>query len=113
MLLQWESDRTFFDRCLKYGLLDDFRGVIYRDNGRLQINIGEVSYFKNDEDFYAYRDEFYETLPEWVLRSKDLTSFNRTLTYLVEFIRKLEVFAINREVTTDYDQKRKTAPEAP
>jgi hypothetical protein len=106
VLLKWETDRDAFERCLKYGFFDEFEGVIYRDNGRLAINLESVAYFKSDEEFFTYRDARFERLPEWVLRCKDLTSFNRNLQYIVDFIRRLDIYAQNRQVLEDYDRKR-------
>lgn len=106
MLLKWETDRDAFDRCLKFGFFDDFEGVIYREHGRMTINLKDVAYFTSNEDFFAYRDARFERLPEWVLKSKDLTSFNRNLNYIIDFIRRLDVYAQNRQVTEEYDKRK-------
>ena len=112
--LRWEQDREAFERCVTHRLLDPFHPVIYRDakTRKIVIDLATIAYFKTNDDFFDYLEERGDKAPSWVRRSKDLQSFERTLRYVVEFLRRIEVYASTKELMNEYE-KRMQPPAAP
>ena len=113
--LRWEHDREAFKRCVAHRLLDTFSGVIYRDTQthKIVIDIGSVSYFKSDEEFFAFRESQADQIPTWVKRSKDLHAFQKTLSYIVEFLRRIEVYSSTKQLMDEYEKTDSTKPNLP
>ena len=105
--LPWEQDRDAFGRCVTYHLLDPFPGVLFRDpqTRKIVINIGPVAYFKNDQEFFLYCEQNEANVPTWVKRAKDLPSFQKTLQYVVDFLRRIEVYGSTVELMDEYEKK--------
>ena len=105
--LAWSQDREAFRRCLTHRLLDPIPSVIYRDptTKKVVIDVATVAYFQNDGDFFAYCAQNETELPEWVKKSRDLKSFDRTLRYVIDFLRRIEVYGSSKEVMDEYEKR--------
>ena len=105
--LPWSQDREAFRRCVTHRLLEPFPPVIYRDTTtkKMVIDIGMVAYFKTDEDFFDFCAQNEATLPQWVKKSRDLQSFDKTLRYVIDFLRRVDVYGSSTQLLDEYEKQ--------